>query len=223
MIGVYDYTVILTYLSLISGSLGIFVSLSGLGHPYYGTFFLLFSGLCDAFDGKVASTKKKRTDEEKRFGIQIDSLSDLVSFGILPAAIGVAVYHRSLFLNNLPHKKTLDFFIYGFLALYALAALIRLAYFNVQEETRQQREKGKRKEYTGLPVTSASLIFPLVMLFQFITPKDVVLVYFFAIIVTGISFLLKFKVRKFETKGILVLVGIGVLEFIALIVFKLMK
>lgn len=42
MIGVYDYTVILTYLSLISGSLGIFVSLSGLGHPYYGVFFLLF-------------------------------------------------------------------------------------------------------------------------------------------------------------------------------------
>ena len=223
MIGVYDYTVILTYLSLISGSLGIFASLSGLGHPYYGVFFLLFCGLCDAFDGKVASTKKKRTDEEKRFGIQIDSLSDLVAFGVLPAAIGVAMYHRSMFLNELPNKKLLDFFIYGFLALYVLAALIRLAYFNVQEETRQKCEKGKRKEYTGLPVTSSALIFPFVMLLQFLSPMDMTLVYFGAVIITGICFLSKFKIKKFETKGILVLVGIGALEFIALLIFKLMK
>ncbi len=223
MIGVYDYTVLLTYMSLISGSLGIFVSLSGLGHPYYGVFFLLFCGLCDAFDGKVASTKKKRTDDEKRFGIQIDSLSDLVAFGILPAAIGVAMYHRSFFLNHLPHKMVLDFFIYGFLALYALAALIRLAYFNVQEETRQKREKGKRKEYVGLPVTSSALIFPFVMLLQFLSPMDMTLVYFLAIIVTGICFLSKFKVKKFEMKGILILVLIGAIEFVALLVFKLMK
>lgn len=223
MIGVYDYTVILTYLSLISGSLGIFASLSGLGHPYYGVFFLLFSGLCDAFDGKVASTKKKRTDEEKRFGIQIDSLSDLVSFGVLPSAIGVALYHRSVFLNGLPHKILLDFFVYGFLALYVLAALIRLSYFNVQEETRQKQEKGKRKEYVGLPVTSSALIFPFVLLLQFLSPMDMTLVYFLAIVVTGLCFLLKFKVRKFEMKGILVLVGIGALEFIALLVIKLMK
>lgn len=224
MIGVYDYTVVLTYLSLISGSLGIFASLSGLGHPYYGVFFLLFCGLCDAFDGKVASTKKNRTDEAKKFGIQIDSLSDLVAFGVLPAAIGVAMYHRSMFLNGLAHgQKVLDFFVYGFLAVYVLAALIRLAYFNVQEEMRQKREKGKRKDYTGLPVTSSALIFPFVMLLQFLSPMDMTLVYFGAIIATGICFLSKFKIKKFEMKGILVLVGIGALEFIALLIFKLMK
>ena len=39
MIGVYDYTVILTYLSLLSAGAGIFVSLSGGGHPYLGIFF----------------------------------------------------------------------------------------------------------------------------------------------------------------------------------------
>ena len=41
MIGVYDYTVILTYLSALSAGIGIIVSLNGTGHPYYGTFFLL--------------------------------------------------------------------------------------------------------------------------------------------------------------------------------------
>ena len=51
MIGFYDYTVILTYLSLMSGTIGIMLCLNGMGHPYLGMFFLLFSGLCDTFDG----------------------------------------------------------------------------------------------------------------------------------------------------------------------------
>ena len=79
MIGFYDYTVILTYFSLLSATTGIVVSLSGGGHPYYGCFFLLFCGFCDAFDGKVARTKQGRTRAEMDFGIQIDSLSDLAS------------------------------------------------------------------------------------------------------------------------------------------------
>lgn len=85
MIGIYDYTVLLTYFSLLSAGTGIVVSLSGHGHPYIGTFFLLFCGLCDAFDGKVARTKNNRTELERNFGIQVDSLSDLVAFGVLPA------------------------------------------------------------------------------------------------------------------------------------------
>ena len=70
MLGYYNYTVILTYVSLISSGLGIIISLTGEGHPYIGTFFLLFCGLCDAFDGKVARTKKDRTEMEMKFGIQ---------------------------------------------------------------------------------------------------------------------------------------------------------
>ena len=45
MIGVYDYTVILTYLSLISASVGIVITLIGAGHPCIGIFCLLFCGL----------------------------------------------------------------------------------------------------------------------------------------------------------------------------------
>ena len=40
MIGFYDYTVILTYLSLLSGTTGIMLCLNGVGHPYLGMFFL---------------------------------------------------------------------------------------------------------------------------------------------------------------------------------------
>ena len=90
MIGYFNYTMILTYMSIASASLGIIVTLA-FGNPYAGMFCLLFSGLCDAFDGKVARTKKNRSDTERKYGIQIDSLSDIVAFGVLPVCIGVAI------------------------------------------------------------------------------------------------------------------------------------
>ena len=63
-IGVYDYTVILTYLSLISASCGIIISLEGKGHPYIGTFFLLACGLFDAFERLVSGTNPLSGDTD---------------------------------------------------------------------------------------------------------------------------------------------------------------
>ena len=45
MLGFYNYTVLLTYASLVSAVVGIIISLTGKGHPFIGSFFLLFSGL----------------------------------------------------------------------------------------------------------------------------------------------------------------------------------
>ena len=170
MLGVYDYTVILTYLSLLSAGTGIIVSLSGKGHPYLGVFCLLLCGLCDAFDGKVARTKKDRTEMEINFGIQIDSLSDLIAFGVLPACIGTAMLRLSPFFQKFTAsggaagRMIITISLSALLVLYILAAMIRLAYFNVTEEERQKTEGGVRKFYTGLPVTSAALIFPAILL-----------------------------------------------------------
>ena len=63
MIGIYDYTVLLTYMNFISGILGIIQATKG--NYFYAIILLMFAGLCDMFDGKVARTKKKRTIEEK--------------------------------------------------------------------------------------------------------------------------------------------------------------
>ncbi|MBR3844628.1 MAG: CDP-alcohol phosphatidyltransferase family protein [Clostridia bacterium] len=224
MIGFYNYTVILTYLSLLSAGTGILVSLSGNGHPYWGVFFLLLCGLFDAFDGQVARTKKDRSDMEASFGIQIDSLSDLVAFGVLPACIGVAMLPNSHFLENIFNANPLFYMVVKCLcfaigAFYILSALIRLAYFNVTEEERQRTEEGARKYYTGLPVTSAALIFPSVMLFRYILPFDISLLYTIVMIITGFMFLGRFQLRKPKLRGILFLILIGVLECVALIVF----
>ena len=160
MIGFYDYTVVLTYLSMISATTGIMLCLNDIGHPYLGMFFLMFCGLCDAFDGKVARTKKDRTEQMKKFGIQIDSLSDLVAFGVLPACIGIAMLRSSIEFSIFPDFKFLHLadkpaitkiLLTATAVLYALAAMIRLAYFNVTEEERQGTEGGSRKVFTGDP------------------------------------------------------------------------
>ena len=85
LIGFYDYTVILTYLSLISSVFGMTQAI----HEDYKTaiFCLAFSGVCDAFDGRVARSKKNRTADEKSFGIQLDSLCDVIWFGVFPELI----------------------------------------------------------------------------------------------------------------------------------------
>ena len=229
MIGFYNYTVILTYLSLVSAASGIIISLGGTGHPYIGTFFLLACGLFDSFDGMVARTKHDRTDLEKGFGIQIDSLSDLVAFGVLPMCIGSAmirtspVAHDLFFPDHFTFYRVVYWIIIALMVLYVLAAMIRLAYFNVTEEERQKTEGGKRKEYLGLPVTSAALIFPSVMLLQYITTIDITLVYFPVILITGLLFILPIRIPKPGLRGTLILIGIGFLEFLLMILTKILN
>lgn len=223
MIGVFDYTVWLTYLSLTSALVGIAVSLQQSGHPYIGVFFLMVCGLCDAFDGKIARTKKNRTEFEKKYGVQIDSLSDIIAFGVLPACIGNAMLRVSPTFSEIPAIRREDslafpseivFFV--IMILYVLAALIRLAYFNVTEEMRQETESGCRKYYTGLPVTSAALLFPTVLLIQYLTPGDITKVYFGVMLLAAILFVSKIQIRKPGFRGILLMVGIGFVEFIVL-------
>ena len=145
MIGFYDYTVVVTYISLVSSILGMFCAIDG--KLTLAVSCLAFSGLCDMFDGKIARTKKNRTDDEKSFGIQIDSLCDIVCFGIFPIILGY----------KLGMCKAYSIAI---LAFYGMAGVIRLAYFNVMEAKRQSETSENRKYYQGLPITSMAVIMP---------------------------------------------------------------
>ena len=188
-IGVYDYTVILTYLSLFSAVAGIVLSSKG---SFTGAVLcLMFSGFCDAFDGIVARSKKNRTEDEKAFGIQLDSLCDVVSFGVFPA---VLCYHLGT-----------DGFV-GILCIFAycLCAVSRLAFFNVIEGKRQQNEGGCNKVYRGLPVTSISILFPVVYLLRFILPANAFIgVLCVMLALVAFLFVLDFSVKKPDWKKIL--------------------
>lgn len=204
MIGFYSYTVILTYMSLASAITGIFFACGMCGntpHPAYAIVCLMISGLCDMFDGKVARTKKNRTEDEKKFGIQIDSLCDVICFGVLPAVIGYSVGLNTLI--DLP-----------VLILFPLCAVIRLAYFNVTEESRQKKTDETRKVYEGLPVTSVALIFPLIYSFQKDLGEYFPYVYGSAMFLIAIAFITRFRIKKPGMKTMLAFIGIGVLEFL---------
>ena len=92
LIGYYNPSVILTYIGLAASIVGITFALNG--DIRIATMLIMVSSVCDMFDGAVAR-KVKRNEEEKRFGIQIDSLCDLICFGIFPALIGWGLGIRS--------------------------------------------------------------------------------------------------------------------------------
>jgi CDP-diacylglycerol--serine O-phosphatidyltransferase len=194
LIGFYDYTVILTYISFISAVAGIF-SASTM-NLRWAIFFLAFSGLCDMFDGKIARTKKNRTEDEKNFGIQIDSLCDIVCFGVLPIVIC--------------YKLGMDrIWSMAILALYGLAGLIRLGYFNVMEAKRQAEEGGARKYYQGLPITSMAIALPLLFVVSPLFPSHMAFVVSLHVVVAlvGLLFILNFRLRKPSVKEVLLIVA----------------
>ena len=190
MIGYYSYTVILTYLGLAISIFGMIQTLDG--NYAIALLCLLGSGVCDMFDGKVARTKKDRTEDEKKFGIQIDSLCDLVCFGVFPAVIGYSLGVRSIFGKV-------------YMALYVLAAVIRLGYFNVSEDKRQQQTEEKREYYQGLPVTSVSIIIPLVFFTRHYFKHHFTVFYEIALLCIALLFILDIKVKKPDKKMTVIL------------------
>ena len=218
MIGFWNYTVYLTYLSIISGSAGICFAASGKPWGIWVAIgCLLLSGLCDLFDGSVARTKKDRTEQEKSFGIQIDSLSDLVSFGVLPAVIGFAMISANYHVNEY------RFWFIPVFVLVVLFGLIRLAYFNVLAE--DSSNEGGKKFYWGMPITMTSLLVPFVFAIEVAIEKlakvqEFSLSYIMlgALLLMAILFVLKIKVPKMHKKGIIALSVIGLSLFVACIV-----
>lgn len=205
MIGFWDYTVILTYISLASAISGIFCATTG--YLQWAVACLAFSGLCDMFDGKVARTKKNRTDDEKSFGIQIDSLCDIVCFGILPVIICYKIGMNHIYSMII-------------LILYGLAGLIRLAYFNVMEEKRQSSSDEARKYYQGLPITSMSIILPILFVTSPLFPNQQIflIVIHIIVVLVGLLFITDFKFRKPDTIEIFLLVLVVAIA-VAFIIF----
>ena len=211
LIGVYDYTVVLTYISLVITLVGISLAIEGSFRS--AVFCLALSGLCDMFDGNapfcdttlysvIARSKKNRTDREKMFGVQIDSLCDCVCFGVFPAMICYLMGVRG----------ALGWFCIGY---YTICGVIRLAFFNVLEIERQQNEDGANHYYHGLPITTVAIVLPLIFVVQMVLNNTTFLVLLHVMLLTvGTLFVVDFKLRK---PGNLVLTGIVVVVAIAVL------
>ena len=96
---------------------------------------IVWAGLADMLDGRVA----RYTQTGSRFGEELDSLVDAISFGVAPALI---IFH--LFLANAPIGWAASF-------VYVAAAVMRLARFNIEQAG------GAKAHFHGLPSPSAGM------------------------------------------------------------------
>ena len=200
-IGYYNYSVIATYASLAAASAGIyFACVSGTS---WAVLCLMASGLLDMVDGRIAG-RCRRSRDEKRFGIQIDSLCDLVAFGVLPVCI---------MLNG-----TQGVFPALCSSFYILCALVRMAYFNVDEEKRQDALAERRQYYFGMPVTSAALAVPLVYSLMQLLGDAYGPVYMAMLTLLGAAFITNIKVPKPGLRGSVLLIVLGIVETAAVII-----
>jgi CDP-diacylglycerol--serine O-phosphatidyltransferase len=129
------------------GTIAIFLCLdflaTGSGRFLWTAFLLLPLALvCDFLDGYVARLNRKR---QSRLGADLDSLSDVISFGVAPAVLGFTLGMRGGW----------DMLI---LTYFVVCGVSRLARFNVTAEALADSETGKVKYFEGTPIPTSVLI-----------------------------------------------------------------
>ena len=107
--------------------------------------WIIIAAILDALDGKVA----RLTGTSSEFGIELDSIADVVSFGLAPAAL----VYRYAFIGEGQTGLALGF-------LFLAAGAFRLARFNVSATT------GSKTHFTGMPIPSAAGILAAFVLFS---------------------------------------------------------
>ncbi len=133
--GIYLLPNLLTSISLLCGFYAIVATLDR--KFTYAAIAIFISCVFDMLDGRVA----RLTHSTSRFGVEYDSLSDVIAFGVAP---GVLVYIWAL-------RSYANF---GWLAafLFVACGAVRLARFNIQVDTIQ------KKSFLGLPIPAAAAV-----------------------------------------------------------------
>lgn len=203
-IGCYNKSVILTHLSVACSIFG----MANLLWPRIGVYsmdylrisiiLLMLAGICDMFDGTVAR-RCKRTDQEKEFGIQLDSLADTISFVAYPIVI-------LLYITEACFPAILISIFY------AVAGVTRLGWFNIMTDT----NKGF---YQGLPVTFSALIIPVVYTaLKLMNITNVLFIFLALYFAIAAAFILNFKLKKPGMK-ILICIAVLAIAMIAALLF----
>ena len=144
--GVYIIPSLFTTGNLICGFFSLISTFNG--EYFQAALFIIFANILDGLDGLVARVTKTTS----QFGVELDSLADLVSFGLAPA---VLVYYWAL----------VPWGTWGWLAacLYAVCGALRLARFNVQVKNVE------KSHFVGLPIPAAAeMIVATIVMYYFL-------------------------------------------------------
>ena len=200
-------SVLVTYLGVIFGVISMYFAFSKMAfaevsYLRYSLIFLILAGVCDMFDGKVARMCK-RSNEEKEFGIQIDSLADTVNFVVLPVVIMLSLGMYSI----------IDIIIYS---IFILCGISRLGFFNINATS-----DTPVKYYSGLPVTTTAIIYPVLGLLRGIIDENIFrIIYISATLLTAFLFVFKFKVPKFKGLFYVIVPVLALIGIILLLVIR---
>ena len=194
-IGVYNLANCVTMLGIAAAVVGI----SFAGNPRIAMLMLILSGVCDMFDGRVARMFP-RTDLEKKYGIQLDSFADTVSFVIFPAVFLVA------------QSRTVWTVLIAIV--YVFAGVTRLCWFDITTD-------GNTKYFSGFPVTCIALFLPLwyavAAIARFTVPMLAVAL---SLLVMAVLFVANIRVKKPGGTGTIVLAVIGLAMLLVLLLVK---
>ncbi len=137
--------------------------------PALAAFCIIISSIMDGLDGKVA----RLTGTSSEFGVQYDSLCDLVAFGLAPAILMWCTFIKGSVLSDIGN---------GVAFLYIACAALRLARFNVAAMV----ENPEKKFFVGLPSPAAGLTLAAFVLFLSIQPYTMEL-YFTSVIALALT------------------------------------
>lgn len=136
----------------------VMLSAAGQNHPLFSadvvavleaaSILIFVAMVFDALDGTVA----RLTNQSTKFGAQLDSLSDVVAFGVAPAFLAKVLieFHQRDPINLLPFHPRI---YYVAAALYVACAALRLARFNVESAGPSEED---HKEFKGMPSPAAA-------------------------------------------------------------------
>lgn len=203
----FNKSCLITYIGILFGVLSMyfaFIKVAFIDACFvrYSLACLIMSGICDMYDGKFAR-RCKRTEEEKAFGVQLDSLADTFCFIATPVVIMLCM----------GMTKWYYLFAYVF---FVICGVSRLGYFNIEADLNEAV-----KIYKGLPVTSTAIIYPLVgLLHLFISVECLSIIYCIVTIVTGLLFVLNIKIPKLKGVAYKIIPIIAILVIVLLLVLK---
>jgi len=200
-IGYYSIANCVTLFGLLSSVTACFLAANG--NFKFAVYMLFIACMCDIADGTLARKVKDRSIEDRQFGIQLDSICDVVSFGVTPCFMAF----------SFGFDGVLDVIIYGF---FIVAGAIRLAYFN----TLANKNPGKKMKYfRGVPIPFSTFVITVLFLLTTFIPA-VVTVWFFRIglLGLGLAYILNIKVKKPHGKQAMIILGAEVLLLLLMLI-----
>lgn len=197
--GIYILPNTLTLCGMFCGFYAILASFRG--DFIHAAWAIIIANIFDGLDGWVA----RLTNSTTKFGVELDSLSDLVAFGVAPA---VLIYSWTL--------QSFGRIGLGAAFIFVICGSLRLARYNVQKET------AENKAFTGLPIPAAGTAIASLVLFYTelwgtnveLNSAILLLPFFLAVLmVTTLKFhgFKELDIKRRKPFGLLVAVGMAIL------------